>query len=90
MLIVDANVILRYLLNDILKQAKSARKAIESGAESTIEAIMKMAYVLQSVYDAPRKTAARTLFIYAQALPASASMHCLPPWMRMKRRNWTS
>lgn len=62
MVIVDANVILRYLLNDVPDQAKIAREAIERGAAATIEVIAEVVYVLQGVYGVPRKAVADTLY----------------------------
>ena len=61
MVLVDANVILRYLLNDVPEQARVAREAIESGAGTTIEVVAEVVYVLQGVYGVPRERVAQTL-----------------------------
>ena len=60
MLVVDANVILRYLLNDVKEQAEVARQAIDAGAWTTVEVIAEVVYVLGGVYGVPRSTIART------------------------------
>ena len=62
MVLVDANVILRYLMNDVPDQAQVAREAIESGAATSIEVIAEVVYVLQGVYGVPRETVAQTLY----------------------------
>lgn len=61
MVLVDANVILRYLLNDIPDQAQIAQNAINAGAFTTIEVVAEVVYVLQGVYEVPRETIAHTL-----------------------------
>ena len=61
MALVDANVILRYLLNDIADQAQMAREAIEAGAAVEIEIIAEVVYVLQGVYEVPRREISRVL-----------------------------
>lgn len=61
MLLVDANVILRYLLNDVEDQANAAREAIDGGAEITVEVAAEVVYVLNGVYSVPRATIAQTL-----------------------------
>ena len=44
MRILDANVILRYLLNDIPDQAEEARKAVMEGAATTTEVLAEVVY----------------------------------------------
>ena len=61
MVLVDANVILRYLLNDVPDQAQAARDAIDAGAATTVEVMAEVVYVLQGVYNVPRDTVAQTL-----------------------------
>ena len=61
MQLVDANVLLRYLLNDIPEQAVVARQAIESGAAVEIEVVAEVVYVLQRVYEVPRAKTAEVL-----------------------------
>ena len=53
MLAVDANVILRYLLDDVQEQAEAARRAIDAGAWTTAEVVAEVAYVLSGVYGVP-------------------------------------
>ena len=52
--LVDANVILRYLLNDIPEQSEKAAEVIESGAFTLPEIIAEVVYVLLGVYKIPR------------------------------------
>ena len=54
-ILIDANVILRYLLNDIEEQAVEAKKIIEIGAFTIPEVIAEVIYVLKSVYKIERK-----------------------------------
>ena len=61
MKLVDANVLLRFLLNDIPEQSDVARRAIESGAAVEIEVVAEVVYVLQRVYEVPRKEIAEVL-----------------------------
>lgn len=61
MQLIDANVVLRYLLNDIPEQAEAARRAIESGAAIEVEIVAEVVYVLQRVYKVPRKEIAEVL-----------------------------
>lgn len=51
---IDANVILRYLLRDNESYAIQARKVISEGAFTTIEVIAEVIYVLQGVYLVPK------------------------------------
>lgn len=53
--ILDANAILRYLLNDISDQYKQVEKAISEGAFTTTEVLAEVAYVLKGVYNINRK-----------------------------------
>ena len=52
--IVDASVILRYLLADNKEQLKQSRKIIQKGACTTIEIIAEVVYVLKGVYKVPK------------------------------------
>ena len=56
MLLVDANVILRLLLNDDAEMAEQAKKVI-SGQKVTLrhEVIAEIVYVLQKIYGLPRE-----------------------------------
>ena len=50
MKLIDANVILRYLLKEPQDQAEKAKDVIEAGAFTTMEVIAEVVYVLQKVY----------------------------------------
>jgi len=56
MLLVDANVILRFLLNDDAEMAEQAKKVV-SGQKITLryEVIAEIVYVLQKIYGLPRE-----------------------------------
>jgi len=54
MRLVDANVILRYLLNDNQEMARRAKAVIEDGAYTKPEIIAEVVYVLKGVYKATR------------------------------------
>ncbi len=54
MKLIDANVILRYLLNDHPVLAQQARTVIEGGAYTKPEVIAEVVYVLKGVYHASR------------------------------------
>lgn len=62
MTILDANVILRYLLNDNQEMAEKADEYIQSGnAAVTIEVMAEAVYVLKGVYQLQRKQIVDTL-----------------------------
>lgn len=48
--LIDANVILRYLLNDIPEMSEKAKRTIDSGAYTIPEIIAEVVYVLKGVY----------------------------------------
>ena len=54
MKLVDANVILRYLLNDHAEMSQQARTVIDGGAYTKPEIIAEVVYVLKGVYHASR------------------------------------
>ena len=54
MKLVDANVILRYLLNDNQEMSQQAKAVIGSGAYTKPEIIAEVVYVLKGVYHATR------------------------------------
>ncbi len=56
MVLIDANVILRYLLCDHEEMAKKARQVIIGGAYTTTEVLAEVVYVLYGVYHAERDT----------------------------------
>lgn len=55
MKLIDANVILRYLLNDDQEMARKAKAVIEGGAYTKPEIIAEVVYVLKGVYHATRE-----------------------------------
>lgn len=56
MVILDANMILRYLLNDNVQMAEQAERYLEEDtAFVTIEVIAEVVYVLKGVYDLERR-----------------------------------
>ncbi len=54
MQLIDANVILRFILNDNAEMAKRAIEVIASGAYTKPEVIAEVIYVLRSVYSIPK------------------------------------
>ncbi len=54
MTLVDANVLLRYLLNDNQEMAQRAKDIIEGGAYTKPEIVAEVVYVLKGVYHAAR------------------------------------
>ena len=61
--LLDANAVLRYLLEDNQEQAEAAAKAIAGGAEVTVEVLAECVYVLAGVYHVPRSRIAESLGI---------------------------
>lgn len=59
--LIDANVILRYLLGDHPQLSQDARKAVEAGAYTLAEVIAEVVYVLNGVYKVERKEISNTL-----------------------------
>ena len=53
-ILIDANVILRYLLNDVEEMAKKSAEIINAGAFTLPEVIAEVIYVLKSVYKVER------------------------------------
>lgn len=51
---VDANVLLRYLLNDIPEQAEKAETILSQGAFVTSEVLAEVVFVLNGLYNMPR------------------------------------
>ena len=62
MVILDANIILRYLLNDNAEMANIAEAFIKAGnATVTIEILAEVVYVLKGVYSLQREQIANTI-----------------------------
>ena len=55
MLLIDANVILRYLLNDDETMSRQAWEAVGNGAYTTVEVLAEVVYVLKGVYRSQRE-----------------------------------
>lgn len=60
-ILVDTNVVLRYLLRDDPKQSMQAKKAVEIGALILPEVLVETAYVLKTVYHIDRQNIAANL-----------------------------
>lgn len=59
--LIDANVILRYLLGDHPQMSEEARKVIKDGAFTLPEVLAEVVYVLKGVYKVERTEIAATL-----------------------------
>lgn len=59
--LIDANVILRYVLNDIPEMADKATEIIENGAFTTTDILAEVSYVLRSIYKMTREQSATTI-----------------------------
>lgn len=59
--LIDANVILRYVLNDIPEMAQKSAELVRDGAFTTPEILAEVSYVLRSVYKMTREKSAMTL-----------------------------
>lgn len=54
MKLLDANAILRYVLNDNEEQAKIVSEAVRNGSFTTVEVLAEVVYVLSGVYKVDR------------------------------------
>lgn len=61
--LLDANAVLRYLLEDIQEQSDRVAETIEAGAEVTVEVLAECVYVLSGVYHVSRSDIAESLGI---------------------------
>ena len=59
--LIDANVILRYVLNDIPEMTESAAQIISNGAFTTPEILAEVSYVLRSIYKINREQSAQII-----------------------------
>ena len=62
-LLVDTNVVLRYLLNDNEKQAQIAKELIEGGSFLLPEVLMETSHVLRTFYEVDRQKISAQLLI---------------------------
>ncbi len=69
--LLDANAILRYLLNDIESQAQQVEDAIRNGAFTIPEVIAEVVYVLTGVYEVSRSETAETLKLFLNEISIS-------------------
>ena len=60
-ILIDANVILRYLLNDVEEMAKKSAEIINAGAFTLPEVIAEVIYVLKSIYKVEREEIAAAI-----------------------------
>lgn len=65
-MLIDANVILRYLLNDHIKMSEEARQVIAQGAFTLPEVLAEVVYVLGGVYQVEREEIAKTLMDFLE------------------------
>ena len=61
--LLDANAVLRYLLEDNQEQTEAVAEAIARGAEVTVEVLAECVYVLAGVYHVSRSRIAESLGI---------------------------
>lgn len=61
--LLDANAVLRYLLEDSEEQAAEAERAIATGAEVTIEVLAECVYVLSGIYGVSRSMIVESLVL---------------------------
>ncbi|MDY6296326.1 MAG: PIN domain-containing protein [Schwartzia succinivorans] len=61
--LVDANIILRYLLQDDDKMFQESKRIIENGAEALPEVLAEVVYVLMKVYEVGRHEISEALRI---------------------------
>jgi len=72
MLYVDANIILRYILNDHAELSSRAKKIIEENiVETPIEVLCEVVFVLDRVYSINRKDIADTLLDFYSSTKCS-------------------
>lgn len=67
-ILVDANVILRYLLKDVEDMAEEAARVMQGGAFTLPEVLAEVVYVLSKVYGVERKEISSTLIILLDSL----------------------
>ena len=74
--LVDANIILRYLLNDHPVMSPKAKETIIGGVETTAEVLAEVVYVLKSVYKVDRLSISASLesFVQEVTVPHKAAV----------------
>ena len=73
--LIDANVILRYLLGDHPQMSQEAKKIIESGAFTLPEVLAEVVYVLKGVYKVDRVELATTLADFLDEVSVESPVH---------------
>ena len=68
--LVDANVVLRYMLRDDKTQSPMAERTIREGAYLLPEVLAEIVYVLLGVYSVPREELAERLQILVKEVPS--------------------
>ena len=71
MKLIDANVILRFLLNDVESQSIIAKETIAKGAFTVPEVIAEVLYVLTVVYKEPRESVGKILGVFLDNISIS-------------------
>lgn len=66
--LIDANVILRYLLRDHPQMSETAKEIIEAGAYTIPEVLAEVVYVLKGVYEVGRIEIAQTLIEFVDCI----------------------
>ncbi|MCD8022058.1 MAG: PIN domain-containing protein [Lachnospiraceae bacterium] len=66
--LIDANVILRYLLKDHPQMSESARQTIAEGAFTLPEILAEVVYVLKGGYEVERKEIAQVLIDFLEEI----------------------
>lgn len=74
--IIDANIILRYLIGDHPEMSAEAREIILSGAQTTAEVLAEVVYVLKGVYHVERADIGETVgnFLQEISVPHKAAI----------------
>ena len=66
--LIDANVILRYLLNDVEEMAAESARIIQKGAFTIPEVLAEVVYVLMKVYHVERQEISETLTVFLDSV----------------------
>ena len=69
--IIDANIILRYLLGDSPEMSAKAREIVLSGVQTTAEVLAEVVYVLKGVYHVERRDIADAVRNFLQEVSVS-------------------
>lgn len=70
MVLIDANVVLRFLLKDNPNQANQAAAIIHNGAAVTVDIVAEVVYVLNGLYQIPRDKIRDAFSVLLQELHA--------------------